>query len=135
MPATFTGWKNPTTIEVITPLSRAERLQRLQMLARLMDEAFVVPGTNVRVGLDSVIGLLPVAGDLISTALAIYIIREAARMGAPKLLLARMAWNAGIDLAAGAVPVAGDLFDVVWKANRKNVRLLERWLAKQERRG
>ena len=111
------------------------RLQRIRSLVRMMDEAFTIPGTNFKVGMDSLIGLLPVAGDLVSAAVALYIVREAAQLGAPKWLLARMTWNVGVDAAVGAVPVAGDLFDVAWKANRKNLRLLERWLEKQERRG
>ena len=136
MHPTVTPRESQPTVEIEPSphITRAERLRRIQNLARLMDEALVIPGTNFRVGLDSLIGLVPVAGDIISTAFSVYIIRESVRMGAPKWLLARMTWNAGVDFAVGAVPLAGDVFDVIWKANKKNVRLLERWVAKQEHR-
>ncbi len=110
---------------------RERRIRRIRSLARLMDEAFQVPGTNYRIGLDSIIGLVPGVGDAITAGFAFYLIRESAALGVPRRILARMIWNAGIDLVGGTIPVAGDLFDVAWKANKKNVRLLERWLQSQ----
>ena len=101
------------------------RLKRLRALARLLDEAMRLPGTQYRVGIDALIGLVPVVGDLVSAGLAVYIMREAARLGVSRLILLRMTANVGVDLLVGAVPVAGDLFDVVWKANKKNLALLE----------
>jgi hypothetical protein len=77
---------------------------------------------------EALIGLFPVIGDLIGVALSSYIVNEAARLGAPKSVLARMAFNVGIEGLAGMVPFAGDVFDAAWKANQRNVALLERWL-------
>jgi hypothetical protein len=103
-------------------------LARLDLLSHLLDTAFVIPGTNRRVGLDAAIGLIPVVGDLISTALSSYIVWEARRLGVPKLTLMRMIANVAIDGAVGAIPLAGDVFDAFYKANRRNVALLRRHL-------
>lgn len=113
-------------------LSDGERLARLETLATLMDAALVIPGTNVRVGFDALIGLVPGIGDLISAAVSGFIIVEARRLGAPRWLLARMAGNVAVDTIGGAIPLVGDLFDVAFRANLKNVRLLRSHL---ERRG
>lgn len=113
-------------------LSDGERLARLETLATLMDAALVIPGTNVRVGFDALIGLVPGVGDLISAAVSGFIIVEARRLGAPRWLLARMAGNVAVDTIGGAIPLVGDLFDVAFRANLKNVRLLRSHL---ERRG
>lgn len=113
-------------------LSDGERLARLETLATLMDAALVIPGTNVRVGFDALIGLVPGVGDLISAAVSGLIIVEARRLGAPRWLLARMAGNVAVDTIGGAIPLVGDLFDVAFRANLKNVRLLRSHL---ERRG
>lgn len=91
-----------------------------------------IPGTDVRVGLDALVGLIPGVGDALSAGVSCYLIGRAMRIGAPPLLLVRMAGNVGIDLLAGSVPIAGDLFDVGFRANRRNVELLRRHL---ERRG
>lgn len=115
-------------------LTHYERLERIRRLVRLLDEAFRIPGTNYRVGLDGLIGLVPVAGDLITGGLALWIIREAAEMGVPRRTLTRMFWNVGVDVTAGFVPAVGDLFDVAWKANVKNLALLEKHFAREEQR-
>ena len=115
-------------------LTHSERLERIRRLVRLLDEAFRIPGTNYRVGLDGLIGLVPVAGDLITGGLALWIIREAAEMGVPRRTIMRMLWNVGVDVTAGFVPAVGDLFDVAWKANVKNLALLEKHLAREEQR-
>jgi Domain of unknown function (DUF4112) len=104
---------------------------RLQALATLMDSAFVIPGTNVRMGLDGLIGLLPVAGDLISGAISSYIVWEARKLGAPRWLIARMSINIAIDTAVGSVPFVGDVFDIAFRANMKNMALLKRYLERQ----
>ena len=114
------------------PQSRAERIARIEWLSTLLDTALVVPGTNIRFGLDALIGLVPGIGDIVSTALSLYIVREARAIGAPRLLVARMLANVALDGVVGAVPVAGDLFDVAFRANRRNVALLLAHLDRQE---
>lgn len=103
-----------------------DRLNRLRRLARLQDSRFSLFG--IRFGWDAIIGLVPVGGDALTTALATYVIIEAARLGAPAPLLARMALNIGIDFVLGATPLIGDLADIAFKANLRNVALLERHL-------
>ena len=115
-------------------LTNDERLERIRRLVRLLDEAFQIPGTKYRIGLDGLIGLVPVAGDLITGGLALWIIREAAEMGVPRRTIMRMLWNLGLDVTAGFIPAVGDLFDVAWKANVKNLTLLEKHFARQEQR-
>ncbi len=106
----------------------AETRERLNWLAWLLDSSIPIPGTRLTVGLDAVIGLVPFLGDLVGVVLSSYILGEAARLGAPKSLLWRMAFNVGIDGIVGIVPFAGDVFDAAWKANQRNVRLLNAWL-------
>jgi hypothetical protein len=120
--------------DISRPQSRAERIARIEWLSTLLDTAIVVPGTNIRFGLDALIGLVPGIGDIVSTALSLYIVREARALGAPRLLVARMLANVALDGVVGAVPVAGDLFDVAFRANRRNVGLLLTHLDRQERK-
>ena len=108
-----------------------QSVARLEALAKLMDSAFVIPGTNVRMGLDGIVGLLPVAGDLISGLISSYMIWEAKQLGAPKWLIARMMANTLLDTTLGAVPVVGDAFDVLFRANLKNMALLRRHMEKK----
>jgi len=98
----------------------------------MQDSRFSVLG--LRFGWDPILGLVPGIGDSVAAALAAWVVAEAARLGAPRPLLLRMALNVGIDLVVGAVPLVGDLFDAAFKANLRNVRLLERHLAERERR-
>lgn len=97
----------------------------VRLLARVLDEAIRIPGTSVRVGLDPVLGLIPGAGDVAGGVLSVVVLLRAARLGVPQSVLARMASNIAIDAAVGTVPLLGDLFDAGWKANIRNVRLLE----------
>jgi hypothetical protein len=113
--------------------SRAERIARIDRLASLLDTRFVIPFTKFRFGADSLIGLAPGVGDAITTALSLYIVYEAHRLGAPKTLLARMLGNVAIDGVFGIVPVAGDVFDVMFRANRRNVRILREHLEREGR--
>jgi len=113
--------------------SRAERVARLDALATLLDTAFILPGTNVRFGLDALIGLVPGIGDAITTAISLYIVHEAHQLGAPSHVILRMLANVALDGFVGAVPVVGDAFDVMWRANRRNVRLLREWRAREDR--
>jgi hypothetical protein len=117
----------PVPIEIGT-VDRS-RVERLHGLARMLDSAFVVPGTNFRFGLDAIIGLIPGVGDLIGAGLSGFILVEAARIGIPKSVMLRMGWNVAVETVVGAVPFAGDLFDAAYKANNRNIRLLDRYLA------
>jgi Domain of unknown function (DUF4112) len=112
-------------------LSREQRLARLEAVAKLLDVAFILPGTNIRYGIDGLIGLIPVVGDIIATALSLWLVREARALGAPWYVTARMLGNVAIQGVVGAVPVAGDAFDVLFRANMRNARLLRRWLDRQ----
>lgn len=97
-----------------------------------MDTRFVIPGTRLRFGFDSIIGLIPGVGDLITTMLGAYIVLRAKELGAPKLLLGRMILNLGIDSLVGAVPLFGDIFDFAFKSHLRNVRLLLQWLERRD---
>lgn len=108
-------------------IDRTER--RLSRLAVALDSAFGIPGTRIRFGADSLLGLLPGVGDAIGLAMSAYIVAEARRLGVPKRSLARMIGNIGIDAAVGTVPLIGDIFDVAFKANRKNMALLQEHLS------
>jgi hypothetical protein len=111
------------------PTARKELArQRLVALTRLMDEAVEVPMLGTRVGLDALLGLVPVAGDLVSAAIGLYIVAQARELGASRWLQARMVGNLLLDVAVGAVPVAGDIADVYFKAHRRNLRLLQKTL-------
>lgn len=103
-----------------------EALRRVRVVASVLDDAIRVPGTNLRFGIDPLVGLIPGLGDLLGGAASVYIILEAARAGAPASVLVRMALNVGIDTIVGEVPLLGDLFDFAWKSNRRNVALLAR---------
>ena len=96
-------------------------------LARVLDEAIRIPGTNIRIGLDALLGLLPGGGDVAGGLFSGLIILQAARSGAPKSVLGRMLGNVALDVIVGAIPILGDVFDVAWRANTRNVRLLESW--------
>jgi hypothetical protein len=110
--------------------SREERIARLDALATLLDTALVLPGTNVRFGLDALLGLVPGIGDLVTTAISLYIVHEARQLGVPGHVIARMLANVALDGIVGAVPLVGDVLDVMWRANRRNMRLLQEWLAR-----
>jgi len=113
--------------------SRRERIARLDVLANLLDTALLIPGTNIRFGFDALIGLVPGIGDAVTTLISLYIVHEARQRGAPPHLIARMLGNVAIDGIVGAVPLVGDAFDVFWRANRRNVKLLRDYLDETER--
>ena len=114
-------------------LTREQRLARLDALARLLDVAFTLPGTNIRYGIDGLIGLIPVVGDILTTAISLWLVREARALGAPWHITGRMLANVALDGVVGMVPLAGDAFDVMFRANVRNVRMLKRWMDKQPR--
>jgi hypothetical protein len=124
---------NSGTIGIAHPRSRAERIARIDALATLLDTAFLIPGTNIRFGLDALIGLVPGVGDAITTLMSLYIVREARALGVPRVLIARMLANVAIDGVVGAIPLVGDVFDVAWRANRRNIALLQKHLASEPR--
>lgn len=101
------------------------RVKRLRKLAFLLDSQFRIPGTKIRFGLDSILGLLPGAGDTVTAMMAAYIVFEAWRIGIPKQIIGRMLGNLLIDWVIGSIPVIGDIFDVGFKANERNIRLIE----------
>lgn len=112
------------TTDGLLPAERAA-LRRCRRAATLLDEAIRLPFTRFRVGVDSFVGLLPVAGDTVTAVLSLYILLEAYRLDAPRGTLLRMAANVVLDLTVGSVPVVGLVFDAAWKANSRNLRLLE----------
>jgi hypothetical protein len=102
--------------------------ERLNRLAWLLDSSIPIPGTRFTIGLEALIGLFPVIGDLIGVFLSSYIVREAAALGVSRSILARMTFNVALEGLVGMIPFAGDVFDAVYKANQRNVRLLNAWL-------
>jgi hypothetical protein len=115
-------------VESVEAAGTRETRERLAQLAWLLDSSIPVPGTRLTVGLDALIGLFPFIGDLIGVVFSGYIVSEAARLGAPRIVLTRMAFNVAVEGLIGIIPFAGDAFDAVFKANQRNVRLLDGWL-------
>lgn len=122
--------------EIIEPRRWRDQadVRDIEKLARLLDSQFAIPGTNLRFGLDSIIGLIPGVGDLFTTAMGGYIIVRARELGAPGWLVARMTANLAIDAVVGAIPLLGDVFDFAFRANQKNVRMLLKHLDKEQGR-
>lgn len=131
--ATLTRVPDP---EALTPEIVDPRISDVEALARWMDYAYEMPG-GFRFGWAGIIGLIPGIGDLIDALISLYIVYRAVQLNLPRVALARMLVNIGIETAAGTVPLIGDLFDVAFKANRRNYRLLRSHLShpqKQHRR-
>jgi hypothetical protein len=110
-----------------------ETRQRLAFVAWLLDSSIPIPGTRFTIGIDALIGLFPFIGDMIGVLLSSYILSEASRLGAPKPVLMRMTFNIGIEGLVGIVPFAGDLFDAAFKANQRNVKILNDWFDRPEK--
>ena len=108
------------------PVPEDQALVALRKYAVLLDSAFQVPGTQMRFGIDPIVGLIPGVGDLVTGFFSVMILLHSLRLKIPKVVVARMLVNTALDLAAGAIPILGDLFDAGYKANLKNLRLLER---------
>ena len=114
----------------IVGASRAERFraaeQRIGRVTRVLDELVGVPGTPIKVGLDPVIGLIPVVGDAVAAGVGAWVIAEAARFGIPRLVLGRMVLNLLLDLGVGAIPILGDVYDLFFRSNSRNLALFRR---------
>lgn len=119
------------SFDLSRPRTREERIARIEALASLLDTAFIIPGTNLRFGFDALVGLVPGIGDALTTALSLWLVKEAHALGAPAHLIARMLGNIAIDGVVGAVPLLGDAFDLVWKSNRRNLSLLRRHIERE----
>lgn len=102
--------------------------RRVEAMEAMLEGLFVIPGTKRRVGLDSLVGLVPVVGDLVTAGLGAWIVWEARNLGMSKWQLTRMAANVGVDTVIGAIPFAGDVFDFLYKSNTKNLRIIRRHL-------
>ncbi len=102
--------------------------RRLGRFAWLLDNSIRLPGLKYRIGIDAIVGLIPGFGDLFGVLLSSYLVREAARVGAPRSMLVRMALNVAVEGVIGMIPILGDVFDAVWKANQRNFALLETYL-------
>lgn len=119
-------------INFMNTLERLTTLNRIRKLSRLMDTAIGIPGTKFRIGLDPIIGLIPGAGDLISTSFSAYIIYLATRFGLPSKDIQKMILNIGLEAVVGTVPLVGDLFDAYYKSNIRNLAILEQHLQATE---
>ena len=113
--------------------AQEQRLTALRNISELLDSAFVVPGTTYRIGLDPIIGLVPILGDLASPLFTIGVLWQGRDLGIPKVIQLRMIFNAAIDALIGAIPLVGDLFDFAWKSNKMNLALLERHAYEEHR--
>jgi hypothetical protein len=104
--------------------------KRLEAMETVLERVFTVPGINRPVGLDSIVGLVPVLGDLITASMGAWLVWEGRNLGMSKFQLARMAGNVGVDTVLGAVPLVGDLFDFMFRSNTRNLRIIKRYLDK-----
>lgn len=102
--------------------------QRIEMMEQVLENVFTIPGTRFRVGLDSMIGLIPVVGDLVAAAMGAWIVWEARNLGMSRWQLLRMSANIGVDTAIGAIPFVGDAFDLAYRSNSKNLRIIRKHL-------
>lgn len=127
-----TGYARPTAMGVELPIGTdpVSIRRRIEGMEQLLENSFVIPGVNYRVGLDSIVGLVPVIGDFVSAAMGMYIVWEAKNLGMPKWKLWRMTGNVAFDTAVGAVPVVGDALDFVFRSNTRNLRIVKRHLDK-----
>lgn len=115
------------------PMSLSAARRRLARVAWLLDSSIPIPFIKFRIGLDALLGLIPGIGDLLGVVMSSFIVREAARLGAPPALLTRMTFNVALEGIVGMVPLLGDIFDAAWKANKRNVALLEAHLENPQR--
>lgn len=115
--------------------SREAAVRRMQAVANILDNAFVIPGTKQRVGIDAIIGLVPGVGDVLTTILSSYVIWEARNLGVSRVALFRMLANLGIHATIGSIPFIGDLFDAFFRVNQRNMRIVRTQLSREISRG
>ena len=120
----------PMGLELPTGTDPQSIRRRVEAMEQLLERSFRIPGVNYPIGLDSIIGLVPVVGDFITAAMGAYIVWEGRNLGLPKWQLWRMGGNIVIDTALGAVPVVGDAFDVMFRSNTRNLRIIKKHLDK-----
>ncbi len=133
MPQAITAYPGPRyRADALTPEIVDPRIADIEAVARWLDYAFALPG-GFRFGIAGIIGMIPGIGDVFDALVSFYIVFRAVQLGIPRVAIARMLVNIGIEALAGAVPFAGDLFDVVFKANRRNYRLLKSHIAQPQR--
>jgi hypothetical protein len=125
--ATFAAFDTATARRYVARDPASARL-RIDLLERVLERAIMIPGLNRGVGLDAAMGFVPVAGDVIAGIMGLYLVWEARNLGMPKRTIARMLWNVGVDTTLGAVPLVGDVFDLLFRSNTRNLRLLKRHL-------
>ena len=104
--------------------------RRLEAMEGVLERLFVIPGINRPIGLDSIVGLIPVIGDIVTASMGAWLVWEARNLGMSKFHLARMAGNIGVDTLVGAVPLVGDLFDFAFRSNTRNLKIVKRYLDK-----
>jgi len=105
-------------------------LRRIEIMEHLLERSMTIPGTSRKVGLDALVGLVPIVGDVVTAIMGAYIVWEASNLGLPKWKLWRMAANIAIDTGFGAIPLVGDAFDVLFRSNTRNLRIVRRHLEK-----
>ena len=129
--------QTPAQPEILPPRSgpgsRVFSDENLDMLAHVLDDFLRIPGTSVRFGLDAVVGLVPVIGDVLGGLASCILLLAAWLRGVPYVTLARMTLNVGVEVVVGSIPLFGDMFDVAWKANRRNYKLLTRHMQEPHR--
>ena len=104
--------------------SEGDAVRRMELVARVLDTAFLIPGTTQRFGIDAIIGLIPGVGDVVTTVLSSYIIWEARNLGVSRFAIARMLTNLAIHASVGALPLVGDVFDAFFRVNQRNMRIV-----------
>ena len=109
-----------------------ERLLRLKLLSNRLDEIITIPGTKYKIGSDPIIGAIPIIGDLLGSIISIYILYSGSKMGLSTKIISKMCLNIGIDFVFGLIPIIGDIFDIGWKANKRNVKLIENNINKSD---
>jgi hypothetical protein len=127
--ATFAAFDTTAARRYVARDPASARL-RIDFLERVLERAIMIPGLNRGIGLDAAMGFVPVAGDVIAGVMGLYLVWEARNLGMPKRTIARMLWNVGVDTTLGAVPLVGDVFDLLFRSNTRNLRLLKRHLDK-----